>query len=91
MQMGYGAILWYILGALLYFLSSSLMYAEYDSALKESKGGIYSWLDASISKRWAFGATFIWLSAWIIWQVLVSQKICATVSTILFGHDTTGS
>lgn len=91
MQMGYGAILWYILGALLYFLPSSLMYAEYGSALKESKGGIYSWLDASISERWSFIATFIWLSAWVIWQVMISQKICITISTIIFGHDTTNT
>ncbi len=89
MQMGYGAILWYILGAFLYFLPSSMMYAEYGSALKESKGGIYSWLDASISEKWSFIATFIWLSAWVIWQVMISQKICVTVSTIIFGHDTT--
>nr|WP_321316165.1 glutamate/gamma-aminobutyrate family transporter YjeM [uncultured Ligilactobacillus sp.] len=91
MQMGYGAIFWYILGAFLYFLPSSMMYAEYGSALKESKGGIYSWLDASISGKWAFIATFIWLSAWVIWQVMISQKICVTVSTIIFGHDTTGT
>lgn len=91
MQMGYGAILWYILGALLYFLPSSLMYAEYGSALKESKGGIYSWLDASISEKWSFIATFIWLSAWVIWQVMVSQKICITISTTIFGHDTTNT
>ena len=37
-QMGYGAILWYLLGAILYFLPSSMMYAEYGSALKESRG-----------------------------------------------------
>ena len=91
MQMGYGAILWYILGALLYFLPSSLMYAEYGSALKESKGGIYSWLDASISEKWSFIATFIWLSAWVLWKVMVSQKICITISTIIFGHDTTNT
>ena len=90
-QMGYGAILWYILGALLYFLPSGLMYAEYGAALKESRGGIYSWLDASISERWSFIATFIWLSSWVIWQVLVSQKVCITISTIIWGHDTTGT
>lgn len=90
-QMGYGAILWYLLGAILYFLPSSMMYAEYGSALKESKGGLYSWLDASISERWSFIATFVWLSSWVIWQVMISQKICITVSTVLFGHDTTGS
>ncbi|MBU3851574.1 MAG: glutamate/gamma-aminobutyrate family transporter YjeM [Candidatus Paralactobacillus gallistercoris] len=88
-QMGYGAILWYVLGALLYFLPSGLMYAEYGAALKESKGGIYSWLDASISERWSFIATFIWLSSWVIWQVMVSQKVCITIATIFCGHDTT--
>ena len=37
-QMGYGAIIWYIAGALLFFIPSSLMFAEYGSALKESQG-----------------------------------------------------
>ncbi|MGV0167401.1 glutamate/gamma-aminobutyrate family transporter YjeM [Furfurilactobacillus sp. WILCCON 0119] len=90
-QMGYGAIFWYILGALLFFLPSGLMFAEYGSSLKESKGGIYSWLDASIGEQWSFIATFIWLSAWIIWQVMISQKVWITLSTIISGHDTTAS
>ena len=50
------------------------MYAEYGAALKESRGGIYSWLDASISERWSFIATFIWLSSWVIWQVFGISK-----------------
>ena len=90
-QMGYGAIFWYLLGALLFFLPSGLMFAEYGSSLKESKGGIYSWLDASISEKWSFIATFIWLSAWIIWQVMISQKVWITLSTIISGHDTTNN
>ncbi|GAB6092031.1 glutamate/gamma-aminobutyrate family transporter YjeM [Furfurilactobacillus curtus] len=90
-QMGYGAIFWYLLGALLFFLPSGLMFAEYGASLKGSKGGIYSWLDASIGEQWSFIATFIWLSAWIIWQVMISQKVWITLSTILTGKDTTPS
>ncbi|GEK27696.1 glutamate/gamma-aminobutyrate family transporter YjeM [Furfurilactobacillus siliginis] len=90
-QMGYGAIFWYLVGAVLFFLPSGLMFAEYGASLKESKGGIYSWLDASISERWSFIATFIWLSSWIIWQVMIAQKVWITLATIISGHDTTGS
>ncbi|MCF7523568.1 amino acid permease [Levilactobacillus brevis] len=37
-QMGYASIIWYILAALLFFLPSALMLAEYGSAFKEAKG-----------------------------------------------------
>ncbi len=91
MQMGYASIIWYILAALVFFLPVSLMLAEYGSSFKEAKGGIYSWLEGSIGEKWAFVGTFIWLAAWIVWQVMVSQKICITISTIIFGHDTTNT
>ncbi|WP_353990347.1 glutamate/gamma-aminobutyrate family transporter YjeM [Pediococcus argentinicus] len=90
-QMGYGAILWYILGAILFFIPAGLMFAEYGSTLKEAKGGIYSWLDASIGEKWSFIATFMWLASWLIWMVMISQKIWITLSTIIWGHDTTGT
>lgn len=60
-QMGYASIIWYILAALFFFLPSSLMFAEYGSALKSAKGGIYSWLKVSIGEKMAFIGTFIWL------------------------------
>ena len=90
-QMGYGAIFWYILGAVLFFIPSGLMFAEYGSSFKEAKGGIYSWLEKSIGETWAFIATFMWLASWIVWMVMIAQKIWITVATIFSGHDTTGS
>lgn len=88
-QMGYGAILWYIVGAIFFFIPSGLMFAEYGSTFKESKGGIYTWLEASIGEKWAFIATFMWLASWVIWMVMISQKVWVVLSTIIFGDDTT--
>lgn len=90
-QMGYGAIFWYIVGAILFFIPAGLMFAEYGSTFKEAKGGIYSWLEGSIGEKWAFIATFMWLASWLIWMVMIAQKIWITLATIISGHDTTGS
>lgn len=73
-QMGYASIIWYILGAILFFLPTSMMYAEYGSALKEAKGGIYSWMERSLGKKVSFIVTFIGLASWIIWMITISQK-----------------
>ncbi|GBG93598.1 amino acid permease [Ligilactobacillus salitolerans] len=88
-QMGYASIFWYILAALLFFLPSSLMFAEYGSAFKEAKGGIYSWLAGSIGEKAAFIGTFIWLSSWIVWLVSTSSKVWIPLSAMIFGHDAT--
>lgn len=88
-QMGYASIIWYVLAALLFFLPSALMLAEYGSAFKEAKGGIYSWLAGSIGEKWAFIGTFIWLSSWIIWMVSTSSKVWIPLSTLISGSDQT--
>lgn len=88
-QMGYGAMLWYVLGALLFFIPSSLMFAEYGSALKDSQGGIYSWLQASIGEKPAFIGAFIWYAAWVIWLVTNFSTISVSISGAIFGKDTT--
>ncbi|MCT3567373.1 glutamate/gamma-aminobutyrate family transporter YjeM [Levilactobacillus brevis] len=88
-QMGYASIIWYILAALLFFLPSALMLAEYGSAFKEAKGGIYSWLAGSIGEKWAFIGTFIWLSSWIIWMLSTATKVWIPLSTLISGSDQT--
>lgn len=90
-QMGYASIIWYILGAILFFLPTSMMYAEYGSALKEAKGGIYSWMERSLGKKISFIVTFIGLASWIIWMITISQKVWIPLATLISGHDTTGS
>ncbi|WP_134645319.1 glutamate/gamma-aminobutyrate family transporter YjeM [Weissella cibaria] len=88
-RMGYAAIIWYILGALLFFLPTSMMYAEFGASFKDAKGGIYSWMERSLGKKIAFIATFIGLASWIIWMISVSQKVWIPLSTLIFGKDMT--
>ncbi|MGV0167294.1 glutamate/gamma-aminobutyrate family transporter YjeM [Furfurilactobacillus sp. WILCCON 0119] len=90
-QMGYAAIFWYILAAILFFLPIVLMFAEYGASFKAAHGGIYSWLAESIGERLAFIGTFIWLSGWIVWLVSECAKVWIPFSTAFAGHDTTQS
>lgn len=90
-QMGYASILWYVLTAILFFLPSALMFAEYGAAFKGTKGGIFSWLKGSVNEKTAFVGTFIWLSAWVVWLVSSTQFFFVSLSTLIFGHDTTQS
>lgn len=39
-QMGYASIIWYIVTAVLFFLPSALMFAEYGASFKAARGGI---------------------------------------------------
>lgn len=89
--MGYASIIWYILAAIFFFLPTSLMFAEFGSSLKESRGGIYSWLEASIGKKAAFIGTFIWLASWIVWMVSTAAKVWVPFSTFLQGSDQTAA
>lgn len=88
-QMGYASIVWYIFAAIIFFLPSGLMFAEYGSALKDSHGGFYSWLSNSIGERVAFVGTFIWLASWVIWLVSTSSKIWIPLTTLIAGSDQT--
>lgn len=90
-QMGYFSIIWYLISAVLFFLPSAMIFAEYGATFKDAKGGIYSWLKGSVSDRTSFVGTFIWLAAWVIWLVSSTQFFFVAVSTLIFGHDTTTS
>lgn len=90
-QMGYASIIWYILTAVAFFLPSALIFAEYGAAFKGVKGGIFSWLEKSTNERTAFVGTFIWLAAWVVWLVSSTQFFLVSVSTAIFGKDTTQS
>ncbi|TSO26552.1 glutamate/gamma-aminobutyrate family transporter YjeM [Lactobacillus sp. LL6] len=90
-QMGYYSIIWYIITAILFFLPSALIFAEYGATFKGVKGGIFSWLEGSTNEKVAFIGTFIWLSAWVVWLVSSTQFFLVSVSTAMFGHDTTQS
>ena len=84
-QMGYSSIIWYVITALLFFLPSSLIFAEYGASFKGIKGGIYSWLEGSTNDKIAFIGTFIWLAAWVIWLVSSTQFFLVSLSTAIWG------
>ena len=45
--MGYGAIPFYVISAIIFFVPFAFMIAEYGSAFKDEKGGIFSWMEKS--------------------------------------------
>ncbi|MEW8956046.1 glutamate/gamma-aminobutyrate family transporter YjeM [Clostridium sp.] len=89
--MGYGAIPWFILSALTFFIPYAFMMAEYGAAFKNEKGGIYSWMDKSVGPKYAFIGTFMWYASYIIWMVNISSAIWIPLSNTIFGEDNTST
>ncbi|MGO5053085.1 glutamate/gamma-aminobutyrate family transporter YjeM [Lachnospiraceae bacterium LCP25S3_G4] len=87
--MGYGAIPFYIISAIVFFVPFAFMIAEYGSAFKEEKGGIFSWMQICVNTKFAFVATFMWYTSYVIWMVNISSGIMIPISNAIFGTDTT--
>jgi len=87
-KMGYGAIPWYIIGGLLFFIPFAFMVTELGSAFKEEKGGIYSWMERSVGPTYAFIGTFMWYASYLIWMVSVSNSILVPLTNLIFGTTT---
>lgn len=87
--MGYAAIPWYLVAAIMYFIPFSFMIAEFGAAFKNEKGGIYSWMEKSVGPRYAFVGIFMWYASYVIWMVNVASTIWIPLSNMIFGHDTT--
>ncbi len=65
-RMGYAAIPMFILGGLLYFIPYLFMMIELGTGFKDSEGGIYSWMNETVSSRFAFYGIFMWYSSYVI-------------------------
>ena len=89
--MGYSAIPWYVISAVLFFIPYAFMMAEYGSAFKKESGGMYSWMEKSVGGKYAFICTFMWYASYMIWMVNVSSTIWIPLSNAIFGTDMTGS
>ena len=87
--MGYGAIPWFIFGAIAFFLPYAFMMAEYGAAFKEEKGGIYSWMEKSVGPKYAFVGVFMWYASYVIWMVNICSSIWVPLSNMIFGVDRT--
>ncbi|GBG97135.1 glutamate/gamma-aminobutyrate family transporter YjeM [Lactococcus termiticola] len=86
-QMGYGAIPWYVISALVFFLPFSLMVTEFGSAFKNEKGGIYSWMEKSIGQGFALIGTLMWYMSWVTWFVAVGNRILVPIANVIFGNS----
>lgn len=89
--MGYSAIPWYLFGAITFFVPFAFMIAEFGSAYKNEKGGIYSWMEGAVGPRFAFIGVFMWYASYIVWMVNVSTNIWVPFSNAIFGADMTNS
>lgn len=87
--MGYGAIPWFILGAITFFIPYAFMMAEYGAAFKDEKGGIYSWMEKSVGPKYAFIGIFMWYASYIIWMINICSSIWIPLSNTIFGVDRT--
>ena len=87
--MGYAAIPWYLVGAVTYFIPFAFMIAEFGSAYKDKKGGIYSWMEDSVGPRFAFIGIFMWYTSYIVWMVNTATNIWVPFSNAVFGSDRT--
>ena len=88
--MGYSAILWYLFGAIAFFIPYAFMMAEYGAAFKEEKG-IYAWMERAVGAKFAFVGTFMWFASYIVWMVSVSSSIWVPLSNLIFGSDVTST
>ena len=89
--MGYAAIPWYLLSAILFFIPYAFMMAEYGSAFKKESGGMYSWMEKSVGPKYAFVGTFMWYASYIIWMVNVASTLWVPLSNAIFGYDATAN
>lgn len=87
--MGYGAIPWFILGGITYFIPFAFMMAEFGSAFKDEKGGIYSWMEKSVGPKFAFMGVFMWYASYVVWMINICSTIWIPLSNTIFGVDTT--
>lgn len=89
--MGYAAIPWFILSGITFFIPFAFMMAEFGSAFKNERGGIYSWMEKSVGARFAFVGTFMWYASYVIWMVNICSAIWIPLSNGIFGTDTTAN
>ena len=89
--MGYAAIPWYIISAIVFFIPYAFIMAEYGSAFKKESGGMYSWMEKSVGSKYAFIGTFMWYASYIVWMVNVASSIWIPLSNAIFGGDRTSS
>lgn len=89
-QMGYAAITYVIIAAILYFIPYSFIVAEMSSAFKDKNGGIFSWMSETVGQGFSLVGTFIWYGAFVVlW--FSATVITVNLSVAIYGKDTTST
>ncbi len=88
-RMGYAAIPMFIIGGVLFFVPFLFMILEFGTGFKKEAGGIYSWMEKSVSSKYAFIGIMIWYASYVIWMFGKALSIWVPLSFVLFGKDLT--
>lgn len=90
-QMGYAAIIYMIVGAILFFIPYSFMVSEMGSAFKDKQGSIFIWMKESMGEKYSLIVTMIWYGSQVLWFVTTATITWVVVSTAIFGKDMTST
>lgn len=89
-RMGYASIIWYVIGAVAFFLPLMFVVAEYAFSFRNSEGGIQTWMNNSKGNFYGFVVTVVFYFAQIFWMVNFSiTRIWIPLSCGLVGFDAT--
>jgi amino acid transporter len=86
-NMGYAAIPYFLLSALVYFLPFSLMVAEMAQTFKDESGGIYTWMEKTVNIKWAFTGIFMWWISYVVWMMGKALNMWIPLSYGIFGKN----
>lgn len=91
-KMGYSSIIWYIIGAVSFFLPLMFIVAEYAFSFRNSEGGIQTWVSNSKGAFFGFVTVVLFYFAQLFWMVNFSTtRIWIPLSFGLLGQDSTSS
>ena len=88
-QMGYAAIPMFIIGGILFFIPYILMMIEFGTGFRNQEGGIYTWMEKSVNRKYAFIGIMMWYSSYAIWIFTKSLSMWVPLSFMIFGKDIT--
>ena len=88
-RMGYAAIPMFTIGGLFFFIPYIMMMVELATGFKGQEGGIYTWMEKSVSIKFAFIGIMMWYSSYVIWMFGKALSLWVPLSFALFGKDIT--
>lgn len=88
-RMGYAAIPMFTIGGLFYFIPYIMMMVELATGFKGESGGIYTWMEKSVSVKFAFIGIMMWYSSYVIWMFGKALSLWVPLSFAVFGKDVT--